>query len=98
MTQMSLADFGMPLENKAWEYDEDTGSMLCRCPECEGRLLIGLYSYWNPYRYCPYCGERLQEGKFAEPYCRIYGLSRETVRDVRRKYEKDWKHFQKGEP
>lgn len=87
--QMTLSDFGMALNNKAWKYDEDTGNMMCRCPECECRMPIYKWTYWNPYRYCPYCGVRLQEGDFVKRYCQIYEVDEETVRRVRRESGKE---------
>lgn len=52
---------------KTWEYDEDTANVMCRCPECGGRLLIGLYQYINPYRFLPLlrpcAGGRQSHGK-----------------------------------
>jgi DNA-directed RNA polymerase subunit RPC12/RpoP len=88
--QMTLADVGLELNNKAWEYDEDTGYMLCRCPECGGRMVMHLWHYWNNYKYCPYCGIRLQEGNFVKRYCQIYEREDEqTVRRVRREYGRE---------
>lgn len=88
--QMTLADVGLELNNKAWEYDEDNGCMLCRCPECGGRMVIHLWHYWNNYKYCPYCGIRLQEGNFVKRYCQIYEREDEqTVRRVRREYGRE---------
>lgn len=55
-----------------WEYDEDTGNLMCRCPECGGRMPIYLWTYVNPYHYCPYCGEKLEEGRFCEKYKQVY--------------------------
>lgn len=60
-----------------WQYDQDTGSVLCRCPECGGRLLIGLYQYENPYSYCPYCGTKLEEGKLRAKRKAVYKLEQE---------------------
>ncbi len=60
-----------------WQYDEDNGCVMCRCPECGGRLLIGLYQYWNPYRFCPYCGTRLEEGNITAKRKHVYGLEQE---------------------
>ena len=73
--QLTLTDLGaIP---KEWEYDEDTGMVMCRCPVCEGRLTIHLYTYRNPYKYCPYCGERLQEGKLKAKRKAVYNLAQE---------------------
>lgn len=80
--QMTLADFGVQLNNKAWQYDEDNGHMMCRCPDCGGRMPMYLWHYWNSYKFCPYCGVRLQEGNFVRRYCQIY--ERENEQDVLR--------------
>lgn len=80
--QMTLADFGIQLNNKAWQYDEDNGHMMCRCPDCDGRMPMYLWHYWNNYKFCPYCGVRLQEGNFVRRYCQIY--ERENEQDVLR--------------
>lgn len=88
--QLTLEDFGVPMNNKAWEYDEDTGHMFCRCPDCGGRLSIGIWHYWNSYKYCHYCGIRLQEGDYVKRYCQIYEREdEEKVRRVRREYGKE---------
>lgn len=71
MEQMTLADFGVV--KKEWQYDEDTGSVLCRCPDCGKRMLIGLYQYSNPYRFCPYCGIPLTEGRIEQKRKKVYG-------------------------
>ena len=60
-----------------WLYDEDNGNVMCRCPECGGRLLIGLYQYSNPYNFCPYCGTRLEEGKLTAKRKQVYRLEQE---------------------
>ena len=60
-----------------WEYDEDSGSVMCRCPYCAGRLVIGHYQYINHYRYCPYCGEGLSEGNITAKRMRVYGTTLE---------------------
>ena len=62
---------------KAWQYDEDIGHVMCRCPICEGRLTIGLYTYKNPYHYCPYCGTCLEEGKITSKRKEVYKLEQE---------------------
>ena len=73
--QLTLTDLGaIP---KEWEYDEDTGMVMCRCPVCEGRLTIHLYTYRNPYKYCQYCGERLAEGRLKEKRKAVYRLEQE---------------------
>lgn len=75
---------------KEWLYDEDTGHVMCRCPDCGGRLLISLYSYWNLYRYCPYCGERLMEGQITKKRVQVYNLmSVEEEERVRGEYGHD---------
>lgn len=56
-----------------WKYDEDTNGVMCRCPICGGRLLIGPYLYVNPYNYCPYCGEKLEEGEITATRKKVYG-------------------------
>lgn len=73
--QMTLFDLSPECAppSKCWQYDEDTGSVLCRCPDCEGRMVIGPYQYNNPYRYCPYCGIRLSEGRIAAKRRQVYG-------------------------
>lgn len=62
---------------QSWQYDCDTGMVLCRCPDCGGRLVIGLFVYVNPYRYCPYCGIQLHEGKITAARKAVYGLEQE---------------------
>jgi hypothetical protein len=79
--QMTLDDFG--ISTKTWEYDEDCGSIMCRCPDCGGRMSIGIYTYWNPYKYCPYCGMELAEGALVSKICAVYGHSPEAVTRVR---------------
>lgn len=83
--QLSLYDFGLE-KQKEWQYDEDNGSVMCRCPDCGGRLLLHVFQYWNPYKYCPYCGMRLTEGKFVNKCCAVYGRKKEDYKEVRRKY------------
>lgn len=58
---------------KFWQYDEDTGTVMCRCPDCGGRLIISLYQYENPYHYCPYCGTPLEEGALTRKRIEVYG-------------------------
>ena len=41
-----------------WLYEIDTGSRMCKCPQCGGRMWIGAFTYKNPYKYCPYCGRK----------------------------------------
>ena len=66
---IAWADLPEPYDGRTppdeWQYDEDTGTVMCRCPQCGGRLIISYYQYNNPYRYCPFCGEALSEGKIA---------------------------------
>lgn len=76
MTQMKLFS--------EWEYDEDTGSVMCRCPECGGRLTISHYAYVNPYNFCPYCGEKLEEGKLTAKRIEVYGNSEEVEERARK--------------
>ena len=91
--QMTLTDIG--IVPKSWLYYEDNATLMCRCPECEGRMVIYLWTYWNPYKYCPYCGIRLQEGNFVKRYCRIYESDEETVLKVRRecKHEDNYRRL-----
>lgn len=60
------------LLQRTWEYDIDTATIMARCPECGGRMIISRYQYQNPYRFCPYCGERLDEGNLAKARDKIY--------------------------
>jgi len=46
-----------------WEYELDNGHRMCKCPDCGGRMFIGVYSYWNPYKFCPYCGRKNIKGE-----------------------------------
>lgn len=62
---------------KAWEYDEDTATVMCRCPDCGGRMVINIYTYINPYKYCPYCGEKLLEGGITKKRLEVYGFEPE---------------------
>lgn len=64
---------------KTWEYDEDTAHVMCRCPECGGRLLIGIYQYINPYRCCPYCCLALGEGNLTAKRKEVYNLRQEEA-------------------
>ncbi len=73
--QMTLFDIG--LTKNEWQYDEDNGHVMCRCPKCEGRLIIDAYTYFNPYRYCPYCGMELAEGNLVRKRCEVYGRTKE---------------------
>lgn len=74
--QMTLTDFGVV--PKTWQYDEDTGEVMCRCPDCGGRLVISLYTYNNPYKFCPYCGIRLAEGRIRAKRIEVYQLEQEV--------------------
>lgn len=87
MTQLSLTDFGVI--PKEWQYDEDTGLVMCRCPVCEGRLTISHYAYWNPYHFCPYCGEKLSEGNITAKLVQVYEVDPEVAHRVRREYGKE---------
>ena len=86
--QISLTDLG--IVPRSWLYDEDNGSVLCRCPVCGGRMRLDCYAYWNPYHYCPYCGEQLSEGKFVDKMVVVYdNLDRDTMEKVRKEYGKE---------
>lgn len=86
--QISLTDLG--IVPRSWLYDEDNGSVLCRCPVCGGRMLLSCYAYWNPYHYCPYCGEHLSEGRFVDKMVEVYdNLDRDKMERVRKEYEKE---------
>lgn len=65
-----------------WIYEEDTGEVMCKCPECEGRMTIDVYTYWNPYRFCPYCGTELDEAreKLKAKRKDVYALEQEVRR------------------
>ena len=60
-----------------WQYDQDNATVMCRCPKCEGRMIIDLYQYFNPYHYCPYCGIPLEEGKITAKRKQVYDLEGE---------------------
>lgn len=49
---------------QTWEYDIDTGTVMARCPECTKRIPISYYSPHNYYKFCPYCGIPLEEGRY----------------------------------
>ena len=86
--QISFTDLG--IVPRSWLYDEDTGSVLCRCPVCGGRMRLGCYDYWNPYHYCPYCGEHLSEGRFVDKMVEVYdNLDRDSMERVRKEYGKE---------
>ena len=50
-------------EESLWNWELDNGQRICRCPECGRGNLIGVYHYHNPYRYCPWCGEKMYLGE-----------------------------------
>ena len=58
---------------KNWVYEEDTGTMMCKCPVCKGRMIIDRYCYSLGYKFCPFCGEKLGEGEFERKRKMIYG-------------------------
>ena len=60
---------------KNWKYAEDNATLMAECPECERRMVIHCYAYGNPYHYCPYCGQKLEEGNVMSAGSRIYGWS-----------------------
>jgi hypothetical protein len=59
-----------------WIYEEDCGNMMAKRPKCECRMPIYRWDYQNPYRFCPYCGQRLYEGKAMQAGRRIYGWTK----------------------
>lgn len=77
---IAWAEMPEPYDGKTptdeWQYDEDTGGVMCRCPNCGGRLGIHVYLYRNPYKYCPYCGDRLNEGNITAKRREVYGGER----------------------
>ena len=82
--QLTLSDFNIVL--RVWLYDEDNARVLCRC----GRMTLWCYDYWNPYHYCPYCGEHLSEGRFVDRMVEVYdNLDRDTMERVRKEYGKE---------
>lgn len=44
-----------------WLWEIDNGMRMAKCPGCGGRMTIDIYAYWNPYRFCPYCGRLNQQ-------------------------------------
>lgn len=92
MEQMSLPGIDL-LE---WQYDEHNGNVMCRCPECGGRLRIDYYTYDNPYHFCPYCGQRLQENErgIVSKRSEVYGRTKEEElrsRKACREFEDEWR-------
>lgn len=92
MEQMSLPGINL-LE---WQYDEDNGMVMCRCPECGGRLIIHYYTYENPYHFCPYCGVRLQENErgIVSRRSKVYGRTKEEElrsRKACREFKEEWR-------
>lgn len=59
-----------------WEYEEDSGSMMAKCPECGKRMPIYRWNYGNFYKFCPYCGQALEEGDIMRAGKRIYGWTK----------------------
>jgi predicted RNA-binding Zn-ribbon protein involved in translation (DUF1610 family) len=46
-----------------WIPEVDTGCRMWKCPKCGGRM-VGNSMNWesrnfNPYHFCPYCGQKL---------------------------------------
>lgn len=92
MEQMALPGINL-LE---WQYDEDNAMVMCRCPECGGRLMIGPYTYENPYHFCPYCGVRLQENErgIVSRRSEVYGRTKEEElrsRKACREFKEKWR-------
>lgn len=86
--QLSIEDVMPSAVTREWLYDEDNGCVLCRCPVCEGRMIIDIYTYWNPYHFCPYCGEKLNEGAITSKRVTVYGKDRATEMRVRSEHER----------
>ena len=59
---------------KCWQYEEDNATVMAKCPECERRMIIHLYTYENPYKFCPYCGQKLEEGALKKARRKVYAL------------------------
>ena len=92
MEQMTLPGIDI-LE---WQYDEDNGNVMCRCPECGGRLIIHYYTYENPYHFCPYCGVRLQENErgLVAKRSEVYGNTKDEEKRIRKdikEWREDWR-------
>lgn len=90
--QMSLPGIDL-LE---WQYGEDNENVMCRCPECGGQLVIGYYTYINPYRFCPYCGQRLQENVrgLISKRSEVYGNTKDEelrIRNECREWREEWR-------
>ena len=58
---------------EVWRYGVDDGNLMCKCPKCEGRMILHIWTYRNPYHFCPYCGVPLEEGNMKRSYERVYG-------------------------
>lgn len=88
MEQMALPGINL-LE---WKYDEDNATVMCRCPECGGRLMIGPYTYENPYHFCPYCGKELQENErgLVAKRSEVYGNTKDEEKRIRKDI-KEWR-------
>lgn len=46
-----------------WKWEIDNGNRVIRCSKCDRGMAFGYYFYTNPYRFCPYCGERMILGE-----------------------------------
>lgn len=46
-----------------WIPEEDNGCRMWKCPKCSKRMVGHPLNFgsrnFNPYKFCPYCGERL---------------------------------------
>lgn len=72
--QMKLADLSQEFETpKVWVYEKDNGTVMAKCPKCEKRMTIDYYMHRNPYHFCPFCGEKLGEGKIGQKRLEVYG-------------------------
>lgn len=56
-----------------WKYEAEHGYLLAKCPKCTGRMPIGRSLDGNPYRFCPYCGQGLRQGRFKRAREIVYG-------------------------
>ncbi len=61
--------------NNEWLYEEDTGTLMSKCPACSCRMIIGKCLPFNPYNYCPYCGKKLEQGRFNQKRREVYGYA-----------------------